>query len=69
MISLLEKNNNVLIKTNTSLSDQLEEQKAKYDLLIKNFNIEVTEIKERMDYYKNSLNKVMNMFYDGKNIN
>ena len=69
MISLLEKNNNVLIKTNTNLSEKLEDEKVKHDLLIKNFNNEVNIIKERLDFYKSNLNKVLNSFYEGKNIN
>ncbi len=69
MISLLEKNNNVLIKTNTNLSEKLEGEKVKHDLLIKNFNNEVNIIKERLDFYKSNLNKVLNSFYEGKNIN
>jgi hypothetical protein len=69
MISLLEKNNYLLIKTNTNLSEQLDEQKVKHELLIKNFNTEVNLIKERLDFYKSNLDKVLNSFYEGKNIN
>jgi len=69
MISLLEKNNNFLIKANTDLSEKLGEEKLKHDLLIKNFNNEVNIIKERLDFYKKNLNKVLNNFYEGENIN
>lgn len=68
-ISLLEKNNSILVKNNENLNDQVNEWKFKHECLIKKFEDEVRFIRERLDYYKANLNKVCNSVYEGNSFN
>ena len=43
--------------------------KFKHECLIKKFEEEVVFIKEKLDFYKSSLNKVCANFYENKSFN
>lgn len=58
MLNLVEKNNKLLIKSNEQLNEQITEQKFKHECVIKKFEEEVNFIKEKLEGYKNALNKL-----------
>ena len=58
MFNLIEKTNKQLIKNNEQLNDQISEHKFKHECMIKKFEEEVNFIKEKLEGYKNALNKL-----------
>jgi hypothetical protein len=64
MMILLETNNKILLKTNETLTDQINEMKFKHDCVLKKFEEEISFIKERMEFYKTNLNKVCSAVYE-----
>jgi len=55
---MIEKNNNSLRKINDSFSEQLHESKIKNEFLVKKYEEETVLLKEKLEYYRQSLNKL-----------
>ena len=55
---LFAKNNNSLRKTNDNLSEQIHECKLKNEFLVKKFEEETILLKEKLEFYRQSLNKL-----------
>jgi hypothetical protein len=68
-VHILELNNKQLLKTNEILTDQISELKMKQDLMLRKFEEETSFIRERLDVYKNNLNKICQTVYEGNNFN
>lgn len=62
-ISLLERNNDILIKTNDRLTQEIESMKINEEKIKKSFDKEIGLIQEMLSLYKSNLNKIAQTVY------
>lgn len=67
MINLLEKNNFVLQKSNENLNHEINQLKAKQELLIQKFNEEIKLINDKYELYRKNLNRLCSYFNEENN--
>lgn len=67
MITLLEKNNFILQKTNENLNNEINQLKSKHEFTIQKFNEEIKLINDKFELYRNNLNRICSYFYEDNN--
>jgi len=67
MISLLEKNNFILQKTNENLNHEISQLKTKQEFTIQKFNEEIKLINDKFELYRTNLNRICGYFYEDNN--
>jgi len=55
---MIEKNNNSLRKMNDNFAEQLHDNKVKSEFVVKKFEEETSLLKEKLEFYRQSLNKL-----------
>lgn len=67
MITLLEKNNFILQKTNENLENEINQLKSKHEFTIQKFNEEIKLINDKFELYRTNLNRICSFFYEDNN--
>lgn len=67
MISLLEKNNFILQKTNDNLNNEINQLKTKHEFTIQKFDEEIKLINDKFELYRTNLNRICSYFYEDNN--